>query len=213
MQVVGVDWAGRGWVCVALDGDAVAVELVRSCADVVGRFRNAAAIAVDIPVGLPAHGPGRRADAEAGRLVRRSTVFATYPREVYEQASHAEAVALCRARGWPGISRQSYGLWKRMSDVEPYADLMHEVHPEVSFWKLNGHRRLAASKHTRTGLFERRALLEGEGIVLPDRLPVGAGTADILDAAAAAWSARRIARGEHETLPADPKPGEPAIAY
>lgn len=36
-------------------------------------------------------------------------------------------------------------------------------------------------------------------------------TADVLDAAAAAWTARRVARGEHLTVPEDPSPGEPLI--
>jgi predicted RNase H-like nuclease len=52
----------------------------------------------------------------------------------------------------------------------------------------------------------RRRLLEQAGIVLPEDL--GAASVvppdDVLDAAVAAWSALRIARGEALTLPADP---------
>jgi predicted RNase H-like nuclease len=213
MHVVGVDWAGQGWVCVVLDASGVLVTTEHAFADVVARFGDTAAIAVDIPIGLPTGVPSRRADEEAGRLVPRSTVFATYPREVYQRPSHAEAVALCRLRGWPGISRQSYGLWQRMHEVETYADRVHEVHPEISFWKMNGERRLTASKHTWNGLFERRGLLEREGIAFPDSLAENARAVDVLDAGAAAWSARRIARGEHETLPRQAHPVEPVIFY
>jgi predicted RNase H-like nuclease len=96
--------------------------------------------------------------------------------------------------------------------VDPHDDRVREVHPEVSFWRMNGGR-LGASKHTWNGFFERRRLLDREGIVVPERLPEDARAADVLDAAAAAWTARRIAAGRHETLPAAPEPGEPTIAY
>ena len=51
---------------------------------------------------------------------------------------------------------------------------------------------------------ERRRLLAAAGIALPDDLAAGGAAADdVLDAAVAAWSAMRKARGEAETLPAD----------
>jgi len=54
----------------------------------------------------------------------------------------------------------------------------------------------------------RRRALERAGIMLPDELgeggdvPVG----DVLDAAAAAWSARRYAQRRAESLPGDAEP-------
>src|SRR5207249_3528976 len=184
----------------------------RTFGAIVERFAGAA-IAVDIPIGLPEGTPWRRAEREAVRLVHPATVFPTYPLAAYRCKTHAEAVALCRASGWPGISRQSYGLWPRMQEVEPAAAGVYEVHPELSFWKMNGAARLAASKHMWNGFFERRRLLERHGIVVPERLPEDARAADVLDAAAAAWTARRIALHQHRTLPADPEPWEPTIAY
>ena len=73
---------------------------------------------------------------------------------------------------------------------------MYEVHPEVSFHALAG-RPLAASKRQWNGQMERRALLAGVGIRIPDALGEAGTVAvdDILDAAAAAWSAGRIASG------------------
>jgi predicted RNase H-like nuclease len=213
MSVLGIDWAGRRWVCVVLDSANVHVTSERSFEALIDRFSSAAAIAVDIPIGLPPTWPGRRAEHEARKLVHPSTVFPTYPRSVYECSVHSDAVALCRERGWPGISRQSYGLYRRMREVEAYADRVREIHPEVSFWKMNGESKLAASKHTWNGLFERRGLLAREGILIGDHLPEDVPPADVLDAAAAAWTAHRIAQGRHETLPATPEPREPTIAY
>jgi hypothetical protein len=48
------------------------------------------------------------------------------------------------------------------------------------------------SKHSAAGLAVRRALLASAGIMLPSA-PAGAAEDDLLDAAAVAWSARRIA--------------------
>ena len=88
---------------------------------------------------------------------------------------------------------------------------MREVHPEVSFALLAGGP-LAFAKRTWNGQRERLRLLAVAGIELPDRLDVGLVRADdVLDAAVAAWSAIRIARGEHVTFPGDPLPGEPVI--
>lgn len=163
-----------------------------------------------MPVGLPKRSPGRRADDEAAALVGKS-VFPTYPRVVYEEESHAHAVKFCKARGWPGISLQSYGLGKRIFEVEPHTQRVTEVHPEVSFWAMNGFQR-PPSKDTWNGLQIRRRLLRDEGIRFPEQLDLTVGSIDLLDAAAAAWSARRVRR-DAKTLPDDPAPGEPTITY
>jgi predicted RNase H-like nuclease len=134
-------------------------------------------------------------------------VFPTFPREVYECDTYAAAVALCRAHGWPGISPPSYGLRRPLLEVNSMplkrSGVVHEVHPELSFWKMNKEMPLSWSKHSWNGFFERRSLLAEEGIVFPERLPIGVGLADVLDAAAAAWTARRIATREHEAFPVD----------
>jgi predicted RNase H-like nuclease len=64
----------------------------------------------------------------------------------------------------------------------------------------------AFSKKSWGGQAERRRLLEGVGIILPEDLgEVSAVCADdILDAAVAAWTARRIAEGSSVSIPEDP---------
>jgi hypothetical protein len=58
-------------------------------------------------------------------------------------------------------------------------------------------------KRSWNGQQERLALLRATGIELPARLEAGLAPADdVIDAAAAAWSAHRIARGEAQPLPA-----------
>ena len=72
------------------------------------------------------------------------------------------------------------------------------MHPELSFAAIAG-APLAASKHTEAGLVIRRELLARAGITLPPKI-AGAAVNDLLDAAAVAWSARRIAAAEAVTL-------------
>jgi predicted RNase H-like nuclease len=60
---------------------------------------------------------------------------------------------------------------------------------------------LPDSKHAKAGRAVRRELLAWKGITLPRRV-TGAAEDDLLDAAAVAWSARRIAAGQAEILTA-----------
>ena len=76
-------------------------------------------------------------------------------------------------------------------------DRIYEVHPEVSFTQMNG-APLAYTKKSWHGQADRLRLLAVAGITIPDDLgPVGSiPPDDIIDAAAAAWSAMRIANGD-----------------
>jgi predicted RNase H-like nuclease len=63
---------------------------------------------------------------------------------------------------------------------------------------------LEHSKHTAAGRELRRELLARTGIIVPDAVgPVP--VTDVLDAAAVAWSAWRIATGRAVTLPGQPQ--------
>ena len=112
---------------------------------------------------------------------------------------------LAKEQGWPGLAAQSFALKKQILAVQPLAaadERIWEVHPEVSFAAAHGHP-LVWPKSTWNGIGLRRAILEREGVVLPADLGPGgaADIADVLDAAVAAWSARRIAVGESQSLP------------
>jgi predicted RNase H-like nuclease len=77
-----------------------------------------------------------------------------------------------------------------------------EVHPEVSFRELHG-APLEHGKKTYNGTMMRLGLLQHAGIEIPAELGTVGGVAldDVLDAAAAAWSAARYAGGEARSLP------------
>jgi predicted RNase H-like nuclease len=166
----------------------------------VGEWPDAAAIGVDIPIGLP-EAPLREADRAAREFVgeRRSSVFATFPSAVLEAPSYEEAKAISIAREWPKPSIQSYGMRHRILEIARLAaadERVFEVHPEVSFRELVG--RTLSPKRTGSGALERRLALADAGIDLPD-LPHPLD--DVLDAAVVAWSAMRYASGKAVPLP------------
>ncbi len=179
-------------------------------------------VAIDIPIGLPTTGP-RTADVLARRLVgrRASSVFSTPIRAALEAATHREATALSVAATGKGISQQAYALRTKILQVDRWLPSARaavlEVHPEVSFATLAGHP-LSHAKSTWAGVAERRALLAAVGFDLPSDLgPAGAMAAvdDVLDAAAAAWTASRYAAGSavaHPSPPEDFGDGGPGAA-
>jgi predicted RNase H-like nuclease len=160
-------------------------------------------VGIDIPLGLIEDG-WRVADALARRALGRRgvTVFTIPPRPVWRQATYAEANQACRELTGKGLSAQTWGLRGKILEADAYrrtcAARLHEVHPELAFAALAG-APLADSKHTDAGLILRRELLGQAGITLPPKVS-GAPENDLLDAAAVAWSARRIAVGQAITL-------------
>jgi predicted RNase H-like nuclease len=194
--VAGVDaWKGK-WIAVLLGDGAFASSFVGpDFASIHARLSGTAAIGVDIPIG---EGP-RAADAEARRFVgpRRSSVFPTPIRSALAAETYELALEVSRAELGKGLSRQSYGLRRRILEVEQVALLderVLEVHPEVSFRALAGCE--LAPKRTAEGLRQRLAALATVGIE-----PAPPVNDDLLDAAVAAWSALRYANGVAQPLP------------
>lgn len=110
---------------------------------------------------------------------------------------------MCRELFGSGISQQSFALRKKIFEVDDWitttTDRVVEVHPEVSFAALAG-QPLAEPKSSWAGFQHRRHLLADAGLVLDGDLGLAGRRVapdDVLDAAVAAWSARRVALGEH----------------
>jgi predicted RNase H-like nuclease len=211
--VAGIDGYGRGaWVAVVLQDGRYSFALPgRSLAALLPRLKAANMIGIDIPIGLPDGPQPRRADLLARQRLRgrASTVFLTPPRPVLEAPTFIDANRIAVELTGKGVSLQAYGIRARILEADAFARAdprICEVHPEVSFASLNAGQPLADSKDSWVGAPLRRGLLAAAGIRLPDdlgdanRVPVD----DVLDAAAAAWSAYRVARGVSESLPDPP---------
>ena len=198
MRVAGVDGTRGGWVAVVLDeGRLAADHVIRPVDATFEELAEVEVVAVDIPIGF---GP-RQADAAARRFLTgaASTVFTTPSREVLE---------LPFGPGL-GVSAQAHALGRRVLHVTrlaPSDERFYEVHPEVSFRAMNGGPPLRHRKKSAGGVLERLELLHRHGIDLEE---LGASAFapidDVLDAAAAAWSAHRIATGAARTLPHAPE--------
>jgi predicted RNase H-like nuclease len=217
--VLGVDACAGGWVGVLLrPGGAVSVHLGATIATLVGQVRDTVdlrVMALDIPIGLPDTGV-RQADVLARRALpgKASSVFTTLTRAAYEATTYAEARAVnVRATGGQSASAQAWALRAKILEVDRWlrgrsgrdpVEVL-EVHPELSFARMAG-RPLTSRKKDDVGVRERRAVLRAAGIDAPAWFR-GSGFAedDLLDACAAAWSAARHARGEAESLPAEPE--------
>lgn len=201
--VTGVDACGSGWVAVTLTPSGASVAVAAT----LGALPLAGITGIDMPLGLPADG-WRTADLLARRALGRRgcCVFAIPPRAVWARDSYAEANRCCRELTGRGLSAQAWGLRGKLLEADGFrrqaACRLCEVHPELSFAELAG-APLAETKHSPAGRARRRALLAGAGIPLPASVP-GAAEDDLLDAAAVAWSARRIAAGTARVLPDPP---------
>jgi len=210
MRVTGVDACRGGWVAVSLDGTGpAAVRGHETLAGLLGED-TAAVTGIDMPLGLLEAG-WREADLAARARLgpRRSSVFAIPPRAVWEQASYPAALQRCRVLTGQGFSIQAWGLRAKLLEADRYRQAgghpLCEVHPELAFSAMAG-APLAHSKHTEAGRDQRRMLLSQAGVILPAlrRAPV----TDTLDAAAVAWSARRIADGQAMVIPGQPQQDE-----
>lgn len=219
--VVGVDACRTGWVAVTLCEGAGSPGRIppHGLSELLGRLPDAAVVAVDMPLGLLTAG-WRAAEALARAKVapHGSRVFPVPPRGVWEADDFDEANLRCRSLTGQGLSRQTWGLAAKLREANACRDggdhRLYEVHPEVSFAAVDEGRPVAWSKKSWNGQAVRRRLLEDQGIVLPDDLgPAGrVPSDDVLDAAVAAWSARRIALGTARSLPEPPQEADTGLS-
>ena len=213
--MLGVDGCRDGWVGVAPDPDVLRAYVGRDLTELLGRAEQDGAlvrVGIDIPIGLLDEG-WRCADTLVQTALgpRRASVFRTPVRAALEAPDHASGVTISRARSGAGFSIQAWGLRQKVLEVDRLVrdgDVrLDEVHPELTFTRMAG-RPARHPKKTWAGQQERLALLRSEQLDLG--LLVGdTGTAapdDVVDAAAAAWTARRLAQGTAASLPDPPEP-------
>jgi predicted RNase H-like nuclease len=198
VRVAGVDGTKGGWVAIVLEDGRFAGDFLLGSVDAdFAELADAEIVAIDIPIGF---GP-READRAARTFLTgtASVVFPAPPREVLE------------APFGPGlrVSAQAHALGPRIIHVTDLArrdTRFRELHPEVSFRAMNGGRPLGHRKKSAAGALRRLELLRAVGIELTALRDAGSAPLDdVLDAAAAAWSAQRILTGAAKSLPDPPE--------
>ncbi|SFT40482.1 DUF429 domain-containing protein [Mesorhizobium sp. YR577] len=192
---VGVDGCKAGWVAVSRRaGCEPEASVFKTFAGLLEAFPADAAIAVDMPIGLPAFSArgGRGPEALVRPLLgqRQSSVFSIPSRAAlyadtadfttldawYE--AHARASAVARETSDPprGVSIQAFGIFSKIRELDglliarpELRSRIVESHPEVAFWQLNGLQAMALPKKIKgrvnpAGMEERKALLAGNGL-------------------------------------------------
>ncbi|MCB1496345.1 MAG: DUF429 domain-containing protein [Bauldia sp.] len=225
-RVAGVDGCPMGWAAVfqTIDGVGAPVfAVVDAFAAILDHPLRPDVIAVDMPIGLPERiGRGGRGPERAVRPLlgeRQSSVFAVPSRAAVMEEDYRRACQVALATSDPPkkVSKQCFHLFPKIREIDalmtPALEArVHECHPELGFWRLNGERPMGLPKKVKSranpaGLAERRDLLVHHGYeesFLTRPLPSGVGADDRLDAAVLALVAIRIATGEAESFPAVP---------
>lgn len=223
---LGVDWAGNGWVTAILsDDDAPTVTFYPTILNLWLDHDDAAAILVDIPIGLRERGK-RECDVLAKQQLgpeRQRSVFLTPTREAVYAPNIEKAKQLQEPEDF-GIQNQAWAIVPRIRELDRFLqkfatsvgeDQILESHPELCFWGLNGGEPMAHPKESQAGIEERRAVLESldpslgeafdeaiETLTEPEYAPMIGKTQadDILDALATAYTAK-LGAEELERLP------------
>lgn len=206
--VVGADVCQGSWAAIRLvDGLFDRGAVLPTLSEVARTFgKDASTIAVDIPLSYALPGTKGRMCEREGRAMlgpRRSSMFDTYPQAILEAPNHSIANTLAQKTVGCGIPQQSFGLRKAIAEAISLSaedPRIHETHPELVFSSLAGS---LAAKKSWTGFRQRLEALENVGILLPIEFPEmdHAAMDDVIDAAAAAFAADRIAQGIGQRVP------------
>ncbi|MGJ3262744.1 MAG: DUF429 domain-containing protein [Salinarimonas sp.] len=226
--IAGADGCRGGWVVAFLRLDGTEPPCLRGARDLAAILDGPEAprlVAVDMPIGLPDRivGPGRAAEQAVRPLLgaRQSSVFSMPARAAVHADGYADACAAALAASTPPrkVSKQGFMLFPKVREIDALlrarpGDVarVHESHPEVAFWRMNGERALDTPKKVRgrphpPGLEARAALLLAAGLppaLLAAERPRGAGADDLIDALACLVVARRLAEGTARPFPDPP---------
>ncbi len=212
-KVVGLDWAAKGWFGVILRDDGRwDTDLFPTIWSVWKRHSDADRILIDVPIGLPAEGR-RICDVQAKQLLgpRGRSVFYTPTRAAVYEQNLETAKEMNESQAGFSIQNQAWSIVPRIREVDEFLDMnqtardrLAETHPEVCFYGLNNQTPVDEQKTTASGVARRRELLaeeypEAGSIIercrdrytIPRYAPMVRDVADIVDALAAAVTARR----------------------
>ena len=170
----GVDGCPGGWFFVSLESHGPPRwdwDIVQELGKLVRCAGESDRIFVDIPIGLPDGPEGRACDRAARKVLgkrRASSVFPAPARAVLDASDFEDAKRRSReATGGKAVSVQTFAIVPRIREVDALLRcdakarrLVREIHPEVSFWALNGCKPMKHSKKKKAGFCERLDVLE-----------------------------------------------------
>ena len=230
-QVAGVDGCKGGWLVAIVSvmevntvaNTACIYKLQEFCVantfgEVLPRTSQFELICVDIPIGLSDGAKPRECDVKARKLLggpRASSVFPAPIRLCLPAKDYATASQICFEHSGKKLNRQSFALLEKIRQVDDLMTPMlqhrvREIHPEISFWALNGKKPIQQNKKTISGQAQRYKLLQeifaDMDSILAQASPRGGYLMDdALDALVAAWTAGQTVIREATTLPENPE--------
>ena len=222
----GIDNCTGGWFCVGLGNDSEYNCFPESNIETAHRRikESGGKIAlIDMPIGLPDGKAARVCDQKARRFIgpRSSSVFSVPCREVIEAyksgVGKEDKVAKGkkesqRITGGP-LSEQTWGIAPKIAEVDDFVRndgvILREVHPEVCFRALNDSEYLYDHKETAQGEKKRlticsRYFADASQLLANARRCKGVKPDDVLDALAAAITAKLGEANGYKTLPDNP---------
>jgi predicted RNase H-like nuclease len=216
--LAGVEPCPEGWLVVT--GKLQGVTLFPEPAQVLGKLTEILdyrpsfeVVTIHVPIGLPGErAPGGRAcDRGARRLLGRrrgAAIMSPPPRSVLGGDLDPDGLSAVARTLLPRIQEAH-------REVASYHQrLVHEVHPELGFYELNGDRPLRYGKRTTMGREERLTLLSDRipGIErVVEYRPETVALPTVLDACVNLWTARRIAARAVTRLPEVPEWNEDGL--
>lgn len=167
-MIAGVDGCKGGWIVATAErwptGD-VRLSFFATFREVLERTAGCAAVAVDMPIGLPSGSEPRRCDLLAKERLgtAASRVFLCPPRETLAAKDPTEFQRLHRQYRGTGAGLPTWGIVPKIREVDAaitpaLQKRIREFHPELTWQRLAG--RTLSTKHRNAGLLERISLLE-----------------------------------------------------
>jgi predicted RNase H-like nuclease len=221
----GVSKCKTSWFVIALtDAGDCEAKCFDSISDLWNTYKNASKILIDIPIGLRDRGDEeRKCDKEARaklKAPRASSVFPAPCRTaIYKEASYEKTSNSNKQVTGKGLTKQSFAIIPKIRDVDDFLrnnksarSRISETHPEICFWALSGHPMVHPKKRSE-GQNERIKVLESVYPQANDIFTCAKSTYrrkevakdDILDALAAAVTARLGYKNKFKTLPEKPE--------
>jgi predicted RNase H-like nuclease len=212
MDLIGVDGTSSGWIASIGNSRDKLLSTIKFSEDLNKLLLDYpdSIVVIDMPIELNKNKYLRKCDILAKKYLGKefqSSIFIPPLKRVLECNTYKEANELSKKIAGKGLSKQSWHLKSKISEVQQISKLsnkIYEGHPECSF-KMLKNETLKAKKKSVSGIFERLDLLKRVGL---DPLSVNLNLEnnssikidDVLDSMVLFMTALRIVEGTYLCL-------------
>ena len=212
IDLIGIDGTSSGWIASIGNSKNKCLSVITYSEDLSELLSDypGSVVVIDMPIELNKKNYLRECDILAKKYLGKkfqSSIFIPPLKRVLKCSNYQEANKLSKEITGKGLSKQSWHLKKKITEVQGLCKLsnkIYEGHPECSF-KMLKNKALVAKKKSVLGIFERFNLLKKAGL---DPLSISLKLEDnsmikiddILDSMVLFLTALRIVEGNHLCL-------------